>query len=145
MAPPGVTFRAPNAALEAERRPLPMHRLLALALPLVLAACSGLENEPDNQTGNPGTGLRIGVLTRPEATPTPGDTLTFYVTFPDSVSTRYRTSWYMDQRGTQLPGGCTRSVCIKWIIPAGDGTYQHSVQVAGNGGISSVPFTTVVP
>lgn len=124
---------------------MPMHRLLALALPLVLAACSGLENEPDNQTGNPGTGLRIGVLTRPEATPTPGDTLAFYITFPDSTSERVFIRWTLDTQGQRIPAVCTRAVCARWIVPAASGTYQHYVSVANPRGQSRVPFTTVVP
>ena len=148
-APPGVTFRVPGAALETEHRPLPMHRRLALALPLALgiglAACDLLVNEPDSGTGNPGTGLRIGVLTQPAVTPKPGDTLTFYVTFPDSTSERVQISWRTDPRGEPIPSGCTRGVCTKWIVPAVADTYHHYVTISANAGISRVPFTTVVP
>ena len=116
-----------------------------LALAATLAACDLMENEPDDGTGNFGTGLRIGILTRPATTPTPGDTLTFFVTFPDSTSERVLIAWYTDPRGKAIPSGCTRGVCTKWVVPTGSATYQHSVLVANPRGQSRVPFTTVVP
>ena len=94
--------------LRALARPL----ALAATLAASLAACNGLDSGPDNG-GNSDTGLRIGILTRPSVTPRPGDTLTFYVTFPDSTNERVLIAWTLDTRGKRLPGDCTRAVCAK--------------------------------
>ena len=116
---------------------------LLLALPLVLAACDDYgSNNPD---GGPGTGLPIRVLARPAMTPHAGDTLTFFVAFPDSASERYGIGWDLDERGQRILSGCTRGVCAKWIVPPGSGDYRHDVTVSSLQGLSRVPFKTLVP
>ena len=114
-----------------------------LALSLVLAACGDYGS--NNPGGDPVTGLPIRVLTRPATTPRTGDTLTFFVTFPDSASGRYGIGWDLDERGKEIFGGCTRGVCAKWIVPPGSGEYTHDVTVSSMQGISRVPFKTIVP
>ncbi len=123
-----------------------MHRLAALALPVVfatsLAACD-YDGEP-HHPGDPAVS-RLSVRTAPNTTPQPGDTLTFYALFPDSTSERYLIAWYLDGRGRRVASGCLRAICAKWIVPPGTGTYNHAIQVTSGGGGNLNPFTTVVP
>ncbi len=118
-----------------------MRRFAALALPVLfaasLAACD-YDGEP-HHPGDPAV-PRLSVRTAPSTTPQPGDTLTFYALFPDSTSERYLIAWYLDERGRELLGGCTRGDCAKWIVPPGSGRYNHSIQVNGDQGVSGIPL-----
>ena len=117
-----------------------------LALPLVLAACLDNDYGSNNPDGGPGAGVSPGLVTRPATTPRPGDTLTFFVAFPDSTNERYSISWTLDVRGERVPGGCTRAVCARWIVPAGSGAeYSHYYTLSSPRGLSRRAFLTLVP
>ena len=117
---------------------------LLLAFPLAFAACGDYgSNNPD---GGSGAGVSPDVVTRPATTPRPGDTLTFFVVFPDSVSDRYNIRWDLDERGKGLRGGCSGAVCAKWIVPVGANVeYTHDVTVSSRLGLSRHPFKTILP
>lgn len=119
-----------------------MQRLAALVLPLALAACD-YDGEP-HHPGDPAVPL-LSVRTVPSTPPQPGDTLTFCALFPDSTSERYRIGWNLDPRGKAAPPHCPRLVCVRWIVPLGQGTYNHAIQVKSGVGGNLTPFITVVP
>lgn len=121
-----------------------MRCLLALALPFLLAGCGILEQGSDLD-GNPQALDRMDVITRPTTPPRPGDTLMFYVVFPDSATTRYAIRWDLDERGERLSSGCTRAVCAKWGVPMTPrGRYEHDVTVNSSRGMTRYPFETLV-
>lgn len=120
------------------------HTPFALLLVLGLAACGILEQGSDDG-GNPQALDRMDVVTRPSTPPRPGDTLTFYVVFPDSATTRYAIGWNLDRRGEELFGGCTGGVCAKWVVPSvSRGRYEHFVTVSSSRGLTRYPFETLV-
>ncbi len=101
-------------------------------LPLLLAAsltACGLVEQGSDDGGNPKALDRMDVITRPATAPRPGDTLTFFVVFPDSATTKYAIGVDISiSEGEELFGGCTRAVCAKWVVPmAPRGRYEHYV------------------
>lgn len=124
-----------------------MPRLVALPLAATLAACAGFDlgDGPGDPGANPGALDRMDVITRPATPPRPGDTLTFFVVFPDSASTRYEIAWDLDERGERIPSGCTRAVCAKWVVSMTPrGRYEHDVTVNSSRGMTRYPFETLV-
>ena len=116
----------------------------SLLLPASLTACLDFEHENDTG-GNPPALDRMDVVTRPASAPRPGDTLTFFVVFPDSATTKYAIAWTLDTRGERLSSGCTRAVCAKWVVPmTSRGRYEHYVDVSSSRGLTVYPFETLV-
>ena len=137
-------MRHPTARALSLSKGLARPLALAASLALTLAACGLLEQGSDDG-GNPQALDRMDVLTRPSTPPRPGDTLTFFVVFPDSATTRYAIRWDLDERGERLPSGCTRAVCAKWVVPMTPrGRYEHDVTVNSSRGQTVFPFETLV-